>query len=75
MEPRKQKCISFSGEKPSFREWMLEKHGYTPEMFRILCLKTGKLKDYYKGMDWYRIRYEKEMSLREVYVNNNPFSE
>lgn len=68
-----QRVLEFTADKPVFREWLLEKHGYSPERFRLLCMATGTLKDYYRGMDWYRIRYEKEMQLREKLINNNPF--
>lgn len=73
------KTVDYRTNKPTFLEWLQDRHDVTPMTQRILCQQTARCgsgySEYEKCMEWYRQRFRYEMELREQLIPCNPFIE
>lgn len=64
---------NYTDRKPSFQEWVVERHGQSCSEIWDNFRKTGSNREYQKAMKWLRQQYREDMKRRELLMAANPF--
>lgn len=61
--------------KPTFQEWVVQRHGMSCREIHDNFKKTGTNREYQKSMAFLRQKYREDMIQREMLIASNPFQE
>lgn len=62
-------------KKPTFPEWLAQRHDTTSRELYDMFRATGSWNDYQRAMAYLRASYQQDMAFREALLASNPFTQ